>query len=253
MIVLGGILKRAVRLKWIRHNPTSDVERVNVPTSTEFNVLSPVQVEAVARKAQDPLFAAGIIVAAYTGLRAGELRALRWRAVDFVGRTLRVVRSIPAGGELGPPKSGHPRSVPLMDDAARELEGLSRRSHSTDSDDFVFVNDAAERLGTDTMRKALYAAMKAAGIDRKGPAFPAHKGFTQHDLRHTFGTLAVQTWPLHDVQAYMGHQNIQTTMIYVHHFPRSMPLSSSASLSRGRRWASSYPRTYPRLPTTQGK
>ena len=41
-----------------------------------------------------------------------------------------------------------------------------------------------------------------------------------HDLRHTFGTLAVQTFPLSDVQAYMGHADIATTMVYVHHTPQ---------------------------------
>lgn len=42
-----------------------------------------------------------------------------------------------------------------------------------------------------------------------------------HDLRHTFGTLAVRRLPLTDVQAFMGHQDIQTTMRYVHHVPRN--------------------------------
>jgi integrase len=41
-----------------------------------------------------------------------------------------------------------------------------------------------------------------------------------HDLRHTFGTLAVQAFPLSDAKAYMGHANIETTMIYVHHVPQ---------------------------------
>ena len=41
-----------------------------------------------------------------------------------------------------------------------------------------------------------------------------------HDLRHTFGTLAVQAFPLTDVKAYMGHADIATTMIYVHHVPQ---------------------------------
>ena len=50
-----------------------------------------------------------------------------------------------------------------------------------------------------------------------------------HDLRHTFGTLAVEAWPLHDVQAYMGHADIQTTMIYVHHQPKT---AAADALSR---------------------
>ena len=41
-----------------------------------------------------------------------------------------------------------------------------------------------------------------------------------HDLRHSFGTLAVQVFPLTDVKAYMGHADISTTMIYVHHVPQ---------------------------------
>jgi integrase len=41
-----------------------------------------------------------------------------------------------------------------------------------------------------------------------------------HDLRHTFGTLAVQVFPLSDVKAYMWHADIATTMIYVHHVPQ---------------------------------
>ncbi len=68
------------------------------------------------------------------------------------------------------------------------------------------------------MLHALYEAMAAAGIDRE--AFPAHGGFTFYDLRHSFGTMAAQVWPLHDVQAFMGHANIQTTMIYAHHVPK---------------------------------
>lgn len=41
-----------------------------------------------------------------------------------------------------------------------------------------------------------------------------------HGLRHSFGTLAVQAFPLSDVQAWMGHADIQTTMRYVHHVPK---------------------------------
>jgi integrase len=42
-----------------------------------------------------------------------------------------------------------------------------------------------------------------------------------HDLRHTFGTLAVRAFPLHDVAAFMGHADVSTTMIYIHHLPRA--------------------------------
>ena len=50
-----------------------------------------------------------------------------------------------------------------------------------------------------------------------------------HDLRHTFGTLGVQVWPLRHLQAYMGHANIATTEGYAHHVPKR---NAAAALTR---------------------
>jgi integrase len=217
MVLLHGILKRAKSLRWIAGNPADDVERVAVARSGEFNVLSVEQVEAVAREAEG-MFSAAIIVAAYTGLRTGELRALRWRDVNFAAASLHVQRNMPAGGEEAAPKSGKVRSVPLTDDAARALDALSRRPAWIEPHDRVFCDGEGQMVAPDAFRDALYAAMEAAGIDRK--AFPARGGFTFHDLRHTFGTLAAQVFPLHEVQGFMGHADIQTTMRYLHHVPK---------------------------------
>jgi integrase len=217
LVLLNGVMKRAVALGWITSNPADAIEPVNITRSGEFNVLSVAQIELVARQA-DPLYSAAIVLSAYTGLRTGELRALRWGDVSFERATIQVSRNRPTGGEEGAPKSGRVRSVPLIDDAARALDGLSRRGGFTEPDDLVFCTEAGDPLTETAIRLALYEAMESAGIDRK--AFRAKRGFTAHDLRHTFGTLAAQVWPLHDVQAFMGHANIQTTMIYAHHIPK---------------------------------
>ena len=70
MVLLYGILARARSLKWIAENPADGVERVTVPRSGEFNVLTVPQIEAIAAKAEG-MFSAAIVVAAYTGLRTG--------------------------------------------------------------------------------------------------------------------------------------------------------------------------------------
>ena len=185
--------------------------------SGDFNVLSPVEVEAVARAAKDGQDAAVFTVAAFTGLRLGELRALRWRDVDFAKQTV-LVRGSFTHGRPGPPKSGKVRSVPLIDQAARALDGLSRREHFTGPDELVFCTPVGDYLNDDGLRDRFYDALDAAGLgDKRTGANP----MVFHDLRHTFGTLAVEAWPLHDVQAYMGHADIQTTMIYVHHQPKA--------------------------------
>lgn len=101
---------------------------------------------------------------------------------------------------------------------ARALDALSRRDEFTAPGDYVFAGVTGGPLPENALRDGLYAAMKAAGIDRK--AFRGKQGFTFHDLRHTFGTLAVQVWPMSDVKAYMGHANVATTELYAHHVPK---------------------------------
>jgi integrase len=221
LVLLHGVFKRAKRRKWIASNPAEDAERVTVKRSGDFNVLSPVEVEAVSRAADTEQEAALFTVAAFTGLRMGELRALRWGDVDFASQTV-FVRWNFTGGERRRAKSGKVRSVPLIDQAARALDTLSRREHFTAPEDLVFCSATGEVLDEHGMRDGLYAALDRSGLgDRRRGDDP----FIFHDLRHTFGTLAVQAWPLHDVQGYMGHSAIQTTMLYVHHQPKATAAS----------------------------
>ncbi len=209
LVILHGVLRRAMRVYGLRTNPAALVDRQPLRRSGDFQVLSPAEVEALARAAESNQDAAIFRVAAFTGLRLGELRALRWTDVDFEKRLVHVRRNFTHGAELAP-KSGRVRSVPMIDQAARALDGLSRRDRFTDSDDLVFVDDVGGHLDDWRLRRRFHSALEAAGLPR----------LRLHDLRHTFGTLAVQVFPLSDVRAYMGHADIQTTMIYVHHVPQ---------------------------------
>ncbi len=98
----------------------------------------------------------------------------------------------------------------MIDPAARALDSLSRRERFTEPGDLVFVNEVGAHLDDAALRGRFYAALDRAGLER----------LRLHDLRHSFGTLAVQAFPISDVQAMMGHADIQTTMRYVHHVPR---------------------------------
>lgn len=109
------------------------------------------------------------------------------------------------------PKSGRVRAVPMIDQVADAITELAARQRLTGEEDLVFCTPEGGYLGDSALRRRYYAALKAAGI--------RHLRF--HDLRHTFGTLVVQVFPLSDVQACMGHADIATTMIYVHHVPRN--------------------------------
>jgi integrase len=217
MCNLSGVFHRAKRKHWIATNPYDDVERVRTVASGDFNVLAVEQLEATARAARDAQEAALIRVGGYTGLRQGELRALRWRDVDFATATVHVRRNLPAHGQEKVPKSKVVRSLPLIDQAAAALDALTRRGYLTGPDDRVFLSPSGNALDDGDIRDGFYAALGAAGL---GHLREKEQPIVFHDLRHSFGSMAVQVWPVTDVQAYMGHADIKTTMRYVHHVPK---------------------------------
>ncbi len=193
LVIAHGIFKRAKRRKWITANPAEDAERVNFTRSGDFAVLTPAEVEALGRAAASEQDAAIFLTAAYTGLRLGELRGLRWRDVNFAKRIVHVRRNVPVGGTERVPKSGKVRSVPLVDRAAQVLDDLSRRELWTGPDDFIFPNALGGSFDHNRLRLRYREALDRAGLE----------ALRFHDLRHTFGTLAVRVFPLTYVKAFI--------------------------------------------------
>jgi integrase len=138
LVELYSILKRAKRKGWIEVNPAEDAERVTVPRTGDFTVLTPDEVHAVARADGAEIYAAVYLRAAFTGLRLGELRALRWLDVDFANRIVHVRRNL-VRAEEGAPKSQRVRSVPMSDQVAVVLDALSRRGDGSGPEDLVFT------------------------------------------------------------------------------------------------------------------
>jgi integrase len=170
--------------------------------------LSPDEIEA--RAAEDVQDAELVRVAAYAGLRRGELVALHWRDVDFPGRKIVVRRSLSGDTELRSTKSRRVREVPLADQAAAALDRLSRRGEFTGPDDYVFVNRLGRRLDPSALRRRVERARDAAGLEP----------LRFHDLRHTYGSLLVAGGiDLASVKAAMGHSRITTTERYLHARP----------------------------------
>lgn len=211
LVVLNAIFKRAARVWGLSVNPASGdlVDRPTVRYSGEFRTLQPDEVRLVASRMEIPEESALVLTAAFTGLRLGELLALRWQDVDFALRRVQVRRSLSSEGVEKAPKSGRVRSSVLVDEVIVALDGLSRRPLFTAPGDLVFCSSVGEHLSDGMLRRRFYAALDTAGLPR----------VRLHDLRHSFGTLAVQAFPISDVQGYLGHAHITTTMRYVHHAP----------------------------------
>jgi integrase len=137
LTVLNGIMSRARRLHRLPSNPMAEVEKPRQRGSSGIEVFTPEEVLALVREADSEQDAAIYLTAAFTGLRRGELVALRWRDVDFAAQRIRVCGSY-AGGRLTTPKSGKVRSVPLAPAVAEALARLGQRELFTGEDDRVF-------------------------------------------------------------------------------------------------------------------
>ena len=209
LIQLHGILARAKRAYGLQVNAAAEVEKFPQRSSGDIQVFSPEEVWALVRAAASEQDGAVYLTAAFTGLRMGELLALRWRDVDFAGSTVRVRASYYAG-HLTTPKSGKVRAVPLAPDVASALAQLGRREHWLGEDDLVFPGEGGDYLDGSALRRRYKSALATAAL----------RPLRFHDLRHTFGTRMIAKADIRRVQEWMGHADIQTTLRYLHYAPR---------------------------------
>lgn len=209
LVMIGGIFGRAMKVWNLQANPAAGVDKVPEKRSGDIDVLRPDEVRQLAAAAEYEQDATLYLTAAFSGLRFGELAALRWSDIDWHRDLIHVRRAL-ARAEIATPKSGKVRSVPLARNVAEALAKLGQRDLWTGDDDYVFVSPTGHYIDHSTTSRAFHKARELAGLRK----------VRFHDLRHSFGTLAVERMPLTDVQAYMGHADIQTTMRYVHHVPK---------------------------------
>jgi integrase len=212
LTVLHGVMKRAKRVWKLPRNPITDVEKPVQTHRTDIDVFSPEDVMALVRAAASEQDAAIYLTAAFTGLRRGELVALRWRDVDFARRHVRVTASY-TERSLTMPKSGKVRSVPLAPVVAEALARLGQRQDFIGEDDLVFPGVAGIYLDASALYRRYKTALRRAGL----------RDLRFHDLRHTFGTQVIGNPRVSILQLkeWMGHADIDTTMKYLHFAPRA--------------------------------
>ena len=135
-----------------------------------------------------------ILVAYRHGLRVSELVDLRWDQVEFRTATLHVRRV----------KQGTPSTHPILGDELRTLRRLQREQEPKSP--FVFTSERGAPFSTAGFARMIERAGVEAKLD-----FKAHP----HMLRHACGfALANKGHDTRALQAYLGHRNIQHTVVY---------------------------------------
>lgn len=214
---LHGLCGYAVKKGWATANPVDGVDRPREEGGDpDIRFLDLAELEALMREVpQDVLGGTEQVLyltAAMTGLRQGELIALRWRDVDWKAGKIRV-RQSRTRGRLGKPKSRRGvRAVPMSDRLAGALDRHFQATAFQGDEDLVFAHpQTGSPYDPSKMRSRFYSAIKRAGITR----------LRFHDLRHTFGTLmAAAGVPMRTLQEWMGYANLTTTEIYAHYAPQ---------------------------------
>ena len=214
---LHTMLNYAVDQSLIRANPCARVKAPRVPRK-EMNFLTRDQVEALADSIL-PRYRAFILVAAYGGLRWGELVGLRRKSVD--GARIAVTEQLMMiDGEFhrAPPKTkSSVRTVLLPSSIADELEAHMAAYTEPDPDALVFTNSRDVPIGHSFRHNIWLPACEKAGLAHKvigeRNRIKIEGAPTFHTLRHTAVTLAIAAGANPKaIQQRMGHSSIMVTM-----------------------------------------
>lgn len=149
--------------------------------------------------------AAMVMLGGFNGLRAGEIIALEWGALDLEDGWLTVRRNRTAG-VTDVPKGGRPRILRLEPEVVRMLKALRHRGHSLAPGDRVFIGRNGAHVDLAAFRGRFYEAQTRACIA------PLRK---VHGLRHSYAVArARQGTPLPIIQTELGHSSPQMTARY---------------------------------------
>jgi integrase len=221
--VLHRALGHANRWGLVQQNVAALVSPPRV-ASTEIELLTPAQAQTVLRALEGRSVYPILVVALSTGMRRGELLALRWGDVDLEGAFLRVEQSLEqtkAGLRFKSPKTRHgrrsislpPSAIAVLREhrkAQRELR-LKIGAGKAPADALVFATWEGKPRSPNSLTKEWREAIKASGLPQ----------VTLHSLRHTHAShLIASGMDVLAISRRLGHGSPTITLgVYGHLFP----------------------------------
>jgi integrase len=215
--LFAQILKSAVKAKKLRRSPMADVQTTPKARQEEVAALDDAQLAALlAHLRGGPLYVP-VLIAACTGLRRGELLALRWCDIDLDKATLRVAQVLESVGQglrfKAPKTERSRRTIALPASAVTELRAHRKEQWEhclklgVGRFDLVFPHWDGRPRGPDRFGNNFSRAAKEIGLS-----------CTLHGLRHTHITHLLRSGvPVHIVSARAGHASATVTLnVYAH-------------------------------------
>jgi len=212
--IIKSLFNYGIKKRHVLYNPVTSVEFLPVEP-TAFDYWSNSEAEAFLRCTESkykenrtPYLV--YLTALLTGMRAGEIFALKWDSVDLARRLITIKRSTDksTGKIKETTKSNKIRYVGINDDLFAEFTKHRNRNPKSE---FVFENNVGSFINHDNFKNRFFTKdMKDVGT----------KAIRFHDLRHTFAShYMMNGGNIYDLQKILGHSDVKTTMRYAHLAP----------------------------------
>lgn len=226
--LLRAIFRSAERSDIISKSPCRIVKGDKAKKSHSTQVPTMAEVDALA-DAMPGQYRVMVFLAAYCGVRFGELTELRRKDVNLERGTIRVSRAVTRVGSeyiVSKPKSdAGVRTVAMPRFVTEQLGAHLDSIDRTAPDALLFVGERGAWLAPSTLYGVYWPARESVGLD----------SLRWHDLRHCAGTWASQAGAsLREVQARLGHSTVAAAMVYQHATPeRDADIANALETMRG--------------------
>ncbi len=210
---LSKVLTVAVSWGYLEDNPARGLKLPPPELKRERRYLTPQQAQKLLAVLAEPGRTI-VLVAILSGLRIGEILALRWKYLDLLAGIIRVRESV-YEGRFGTPKTASSkRDLPMGDGLKHAFLVHRGRGEEVASESLVFCTRKGTAFNSKNLQqRVLWPACDKAGISRIG----------WHSFRHTHATLlSMLGESLKTAQAQLGHSSLQTTLeVYTHAIPET--------------------------------
>lgn len=155
------------------------------------------------------------LMALLTGMRLGEILALKWENVHFDDNVILIKNSWDVKYGIRPTKNGEEHEIGMNSVLREKLLILYNLYSQKTKDSFVFCRDESGQtmISRTTLRDSFYRALAKIGVSEKERQ---RLNIVFHSLRHSFVSYGMNQLPLSVVQQSVGHRNLSTTAGYQH-------------------------------------
>ena len=215
LVPMRAVMYFALRAEWIEKNPMTLVKNLKVD-KPDIYPLSMDEVNLFLETV-NPFYRNFFIVAFYTGMRFGEMAALKWNNVSFKLGVIKIKETRVRGEEGRPKTNGSVRDIKMLPPVIDAMKAL--RHEAMFKSPYVFFNKNKKPLLPGSINYHIWKpALKKAGL----------KARSLYQTRHTFATLMLDGGELPGwVQQMMGHESLKMILekyyspIFLQQYPYS--------------------------------